>query len=183
MGYGTLSLGEAAFTAFIAPKKVRGFEKVTFEQYFKDIGGERSCAIEEWHDIELPQRATQHSSGYDFKSPFSFELQPGETIKIPTGIKTYMQEREELLMFIRSSLGFKYDVVLRNCVGKIDMDYYDNKDNEGHIWIGLINHGSKVLEVKKGDAIAQGTFYNFLIADKDVPVSEERVGGIGSTNQ
>jgi hypothetical protein len=34
-----------------------------------------------------------------------------------------------------------------------------------------------------GDAIAQGSFYNYLIADNDCPVSEERKGGIGSTNK
>jgi|SRR5690606_27910955 len=167
---------------FLFPKK-RGFEKISFEQYVKDVGGERHDLAEEYLDIKLPRRATAKSAGYDIYSPFSFELNPGETIKIPTGIKAYMQNDEVLKIYIRSSLGFKYDVVLSNSTGIIDADYFNNPNNEGHIWIKLINHGDKTLSINKGEAIAQGIFEKYLIADNDKPVKEERVGGIGSTNQ
>ena len=167
---------------FLFPKK-RGFEKISFEQYVKDVGGERHDLAVEYLDIKLPRRATAKSAGYDIYSPFSFELNPGETIKIPTGIKAYMQNDEVLKIYIRSSLGFKYDVVLSNSTGIIDADYFNNPNNEGHIWIKLINHGDKTLSINKGEAIAQGIFEKYLIADNDKPVKEERVGGIGSTNQ
>lgn len=168
---------------FLFPKK-RGFEKISFEQYFKDHPRTsiRSEIAEEYLDIKIPQRATAKSAAYDFYSPFSFELKSGETIKIPTGIKAYMQNDEVLKIYIRSSLGFKYDVVLSNSTGIIDADYFNNPNNEGHIWIKLINHGDKTSSIKKGEAIAQGMFEKYLIADKDKPVKEERVGGIGSTN-
>lgn len=165
---------------FLFPKK-RGFEKISFEQYVKDVGGERHELAEEYLDIKLPRRATAKSAGYDIYSPFSFELNPGETIKIPTGIKAYMQDHEVLKIYIRSSLGFKYDVTLSNNVGVIDADYA-NALNEGHIWIKLINHGDKTLSINKGEAIAQGIFEKYLKADNDKPVKDERVGGIGSTN-
>ena len=160
----------------------RGFEKISFDQYVKDVGGERHELAEEYLDIKLPQRATSKSAGYDFYSPFSFELYPSETIKIPTGIKAYMQDDEVLKIYIRSSLGFKYDVGLSNMVGVIDADYHNNPNNEGHIWIKLINHGDKTLSINKGEAIAQGIFEKYLKADNDKPVKDERVGGIGSTN-
>lgn len=166
---------------FLFSKK-RGFEKISFEQYVKDVSGERHELAEEYLDIKLPRRATAKSAGYDIYSPFSFELNPGETIKIPTGIKAYMQDDEVLKIYIRSSLGFKYDVTLSNNVGIIDADYA-NALNEGHIWIKLINHGDKTLSINKGEAIAQGIFEKYLKADNDKPVKEERVGGIGSTNQ
>lgn len=165
---------------FLSPKK-RGFEKISFEQYVKDVGGERHELAEEYLDIKLPRRATAKSAGYDIYSPFSFELNPGETIKIPTGIKAYMQDDEVLKIYIRSSLGFKYDVTLSNNVGIIDADYA-NALNEGHIWIKLINHGDKTLSINKGEAIAQGIFEKYLKVDNDKPVKDERVGGIGSTN-
>lgn len=165
---------------FLFPKK-RGFEKISFDQYVKDVGGERHELAEEYLDIKLPRRATAKSAGYDIYSPFSFELNPGETIKIPTGIKAYMQDDEVLKIYIRSSLGFKYDVTLSNNVGIIDADYA-NALNEGHIWIKLINHGDKTLSINKGEAIAQGIFEKYLKADNDKPVKDERVGGIGSTN-
>ena len=170
-----------SLSQIIGDRKIRGFEKISFEQYVKDVGGERHELAEEYLDIKLPRRATAKSAGYDIYSPFSFELNPGETIKIPTGIKAYMQDDEVLKIYIRSSLGFKYDVTLSNNVGIIDADYA-NALNEGHIWIKLINHGDKTLSINKGEAIAQGIFEKYLKADDDKPVKEERVGGIGSTN-
>lgn len=162
--------------------KTRGFEKISFEQYYKDINGERSILAEEYLDIKLPQRATKKSAGYDFFSPKDFELKPKKTIKIPTGIKVYMQDDEMLDIRIRSSLGFKYDVTLSNSAPVIDADYHNNIDNEGHIWIKLINHGDKALNIEKGEAFVQGIFFEYLIADDDKPRKKERVGGIGSTN-
>ncbi len=166
--------------------KIRGFEKISLEQYHKDeaIGLDRDKDFtEEYNGIKLPQRATLKSSGYDIFSPFDFKLEPNEQIKLPTGIKVYMLDDEELLIFPRSSIGFKYNVKINNTVGKIDADYYNNPTNEGHIWIKFTNTGDKLWEVKQGEAIAQGTFYNYLITDDDSPVSSNRIGGIGSTNK
>jgi len=160
--------------------KVRGFEKVSFEQYCKDVGGDVDLR-QEYNDIKLPQRATKYSAGYDFFSPISFTLEPGEEIKIPTGIKAYMQEGEVLQMHVRSSLGFKYNIRLKNCTGIIDQDYHNNPTNEGHIWIALVNEGNQKVEIKKGEAIAQGIFMNYLVADNGNTENERR-GGIGSTN-
>ena len=41
--------------------------------------------------IRLPRRATAGSAGYDFFSPVDFELKPGETLKMPTGIRAWME--------------------------------------------------------------------------------------------
>ena len=161
--------------------KIRGFEKISLEQYKKDVGGDVDLT-QEYKNIKLPQRGTSKSSGYDFFSVCDFQLNPQEEILIPTGIKTYMEENEELLLFPRSSVGFKYKVVFNNTIPKIDSDYYNNPKNEGHIWFKFTNNGNKTWEVKQGDAIAQGSFYKYLLADNDIPKSKIRVGGIGSTN-
>jgi dUTP pyrophosphatase len=158
-------------------QKTRGFEKISLNQYKKDLGGGVG-----YNSIKLPRRATAKSSGYDIYSIRDFKLEPGEEIKLPSGIKVYMQDNEEFLIFPRSSVGFKYKIKIDNTIGKIDADYYNNQDNEGHIWIKLTNTGNKTWEVKQGEAIVQGTFYNYLITDNDIPVSQERIGGIGSTN-
>lgn len=160
----------------------REFKKVSFDQYLADRKVSAENAALEYVKIKIPQRATAKSGGYDFFSPFDFTLEPGKTIKILTGIKAYMHDNEVLKIYIRSSLGFKYDVVLSNNVGVVDGDYADNENNEGHIWIKLINHGEKTLEIKQGEAIAQGIFENYYVVDNDEPVKKERVGGIGSTN-
>jgi dUTP pyrophosphatase len=163
-------------------QKIRGFEKVSQDQYENNLVT-KMFAHTPYEELKLPQRATLKSSGYDFFSPIEFELYPGEIIKFPTGIRAYMLEDEELKIYVRSSMGFKYNVRLLNQVGKIDSDYYMNPDNEGHIWIGLKNEGDKIWKVNIGDKIAQGSFYKYLLADEDVPANILRVGGIESTGK
>ena len=155
---------------------MRKFEKISEKEYEKVL--KEKC---DYEDIKLPIRSTAHSAGYDFISPFTFELNPGETIKVPSGIKVTMNEDEFLAILVRSSMGFKYNVRLCNQVGIIDSDYYNNPDNEGHMFIALKNEGEKVFKVEKGDKYAQGIFQKYLLTDDD-EANGERLGGFGSTN-
>ena len=72
---------------------------------------------------------------------------------------------------------------MANTTGIIDGDYYDS-DNEGHIFIKLVNDSvlAKRIELKSGDAFCQGIFspYGITIGDD---VSEIRNGGFGSTDK
>lgn len=171
----------------------RGFEKISAKQWLTDLNQLKDYLVDNKYtteesrldllnQIKLPRRATRKSSGYDISSPYSFRLRQGQSIKLPTGLKVYLQDNEELLVFPRSSVGFKYKVKIDNTIGKIDADYYNNCSNEGHIWIKLTNTGNKIWGINQGDAIVQGSFYNYLITDDDCPVNEERIGGIGSTD-
>ncbi len=110
-------------------------------------------------------------------------LNPGEIKKIPTGIKAAMNENEVLNVYVRSSVGFKYNVRLCNQVGIIDADYYNNENNEGHIFVALQNHGDKIFTVNKGDRLVQGVFFNYLTVDNEVLIDNSRSGGIGSTSK
>lgn len=158
--------------------RVRGFELVSKNEY------EKTTTDISYEQLVLPKRATRESAGYDIFSTLSFELNPGEEIKIPTGFKAYMQPGEMLALFPRSSMGFKYQICLANTVGIGDSDYYNNEGNEGHYFIKLVNRGVKPWSVKAGDAIGQGIFMPILLADDDnFYDGETRVGGIGSTNK
>ena len=55
-----------------------------FEADWADAFPGDSCP---WETLRLPERATSGSAGYDFFCPLDVELNPGETIKIPTGIR------------------------------------------------------------------------------------------------
>lgn len=163
------------------------FEKVSFSQfamdYVSNIGEIDSDACMSLFDkIHSPSRATKGSAGYDFYSPIDFTLEPGDSITIPTGIKCFMLERYMLSLYVRSSMGFKYKLRLCNTVGIIDSDYYNNKNNEGHIMIKLSNEGNKTLEVKAGDRICQGVFTQYFLAE-EVPPQMTRTGGMGSTDK
>ncbi len=158
---------------------MRGFEKISYEQFKKDIKDD----IDLYTKYQLPKRSTNHSAGYDFFAIEDFILKPGEIKTIPTGIKVYMQENEMLFLLVRSSVGFKYNVRLCNQVGLIESDYYNNKSNEGHMLVRLQNHGESDFVVNQNERFIQGVFANFLTVSNEEKINNERIGGFGSTNQ
>lgn len=146
----------------------RGFEVVSF---YKDKG------------IELPQRKTSKSAGYDLAAAEDVLIEPGKMAVVNTGIKAYMMDDEYLGIHIRSSLAFKKHLSLVNAQGIIDADYYGNADNEGHIMVGLVNFGSEAVQITKGMRIAQAIFYKLLTTDDDAAAGKLRQGGFGSTGE
>ncbi len=85
-----------------------------------------------------------------------------------------MESDEVLYLFDRSSMGFKYNVRMCNQVGVIDKDYYNNKDNEGHIWLMIQNEGEDEYSFKKGEAIVQGLFMKYLTTKSDKSINIQR---------
>ena len=163
------------------------FEKVSEEQFVKDwsetFGTETEACREIYRGVRLPVRATSGSAGYDFFSPAAFTLAPGESVKIPTGIRARMGEEWVLACFPRSGLGFKYRLQLNNTVGIIDSDYYGSS-NEGHIFAKLTNDSreGKTLVLSAGDGFMQGIFLPFGLTEDDA-ATQVRDGGFGSTSR
>ena len=150
--------------------KIRGFMEVSSE--FRKTEGE----------IILPKKMSRASAGYDFYSTESFTLKPGESKLIWTDVKAYMQENEVLEIYVRSSIGIKKSLMLKNLTGIIDSDYFSNDSNDGNIGICLFNYGDKEVSIDKGERIVQGIFKQFLEADNG-NTNEERNGGIGSSGK
>ena len=168
-------------------QRIAKFEKVSLEEFqkgFKDCFPENEEACQLVYDnLKLPKRATTGSAGYDFFSPVTFSLKPGETIKISTGIRVKMQENFVLKLYPRSGLGFKYRLQLNNTVGIIDSDYY-NSDNEGHIFAKITNDSNegKEVTIEGGTAFMQGIFLEYGITFDD-DADGVRNGGFGSTGK
>lgn len=160
--------------------KKRGFERISKEQFDKDF---QEFEDVKYEDLKEPRRGTALSAGYDIFSPISFSLQPGEDIKLPTGFKAYMLDDEAIFALPRSGQGFKYYLRLANTIGLIDADYFDNKSNEGHIWVKIRNEGSKPITIQKGEAFCQMVFKKYLLADGDSFKGEKRIGGFNSTGK
>lgn len=154
---------------------MRKFEKVSIDEFSKYYDKKL------YEEYDLPKRMTSHSAGYDFFAIEGFTIKPGEIKKIPTGYKATFGSDEMLMILVRSSMGFKYNVRMTNQVGIIESDY-NNIDNEGHMFVSLQNEGDRDFVVKKGEGYAQGIFTKFLICDDDV-ITNERKGGLGSTNK
>ena len=137
-------------------------------------------------NINLPKRSTAHSAAYDIEAACdivipSFKVGMKPTL-IPTGLKSYMMDDEVLMILPRSSGPKKQGIMFPHSMGVIDSDYYNNIDNEGHIFVQCINIKDTDVEIKKGDKIAQAYFQKFLFTDDD-SATGERIGGFGSTNK
>ena len=154
---------------------MRRFEKISFEQFAKDVKDDRKL----YDEYKLPVRKTKYSAGYDFLAIEDFSIKPGEIKKIPTGIKALYPTDETLMLFVRSSMGFKWNVRMCNQVGIIDSDFYNNPDNEGHMWFALQNQGDKVFNVKKGESFGQGLFMKYLTVDDEEEIIKDRTGWSG----
>lgn len=100
---------------------------------------------------------------------------------IPTGVKCHLDPDTFLQLSIRSSSPLKYWIILANGVGIIDADYYNNPDNEGHIYFQVINLSPIPIKIKKGDAIGQGIIMNYNKTYND-HANQLREGGFGSTD-
>lgn len=170
-------------------KRIAKFHKVSLEQFmegWKDTFGEQYTEDQIkalYEEIKLPKRATAGSAGYDFYAPDDFVIEPGKTIKIPTGIRVEMEENWVLKCYPRSGLGFKFRLQLNNTVGVIDSDYFYS-DNEGHIFAKLTNdtNENKTVELGKGTGFMQGIFVEYGITVDD-DATAVRNGGFGSTTK
>lgn len=176
--------------------RIAKFQKITYEQFKTDwlkifkIWNEEpdkeyvENIIEKvYANIKLPERATKDSAGYDFYIPFDYTLKPNESIMIPTGICCKMNKNYVLQIYPRSGYGVKYGIHLANTVGIIDSDYYYS-DNEGHIFVKLINDSllAQDFTLSQGTAFCQGIFVQYGITHDD-EAHEVRNGGLGSTNK
>ena len=156
---------------------MRKFEKISKDNFLNSVPNGN------YEDIILPKRSTKNSAGYDFYSLYDITIKPNERVVIPTGIKVCMNEQEFLGIYIRSSLGFKYNLRMCNQVGIIDSDYYNNSSNEGHIFVKLKNEGDNDIILKKHDRYVQGIIQKYYIVDNEKEVEDIRVGGIGSSGR
>lgn len=101
---------------------------------------------------------------------------------VPTGVKAYLPDKYFLQLSVRSSCPLKHWLILANGVGIIDSDYYNNPDNEGHIFFQIINMFPYDILLKKGEKIGQGIILPYYLTGETGPAAA-RVGGFGSTSE
>lgn len=189
------------------------FEKVSLDQYVKDtlnninpwfiednvrnyldmgyaLGKQTDIMVitKTYDNIEIPQRATMGSAGYDFVLPYTVSLKPGSSVVVSTGIKCKLPPEHFLMIVPRSGLGFKYGIRLSNTIGIIDQDYYNNEGNEGHILVKLMypyidEFTTDKITLEAGTKFCQGIILPFCVMDEESSSKKERTGGFGSTSE
>lgn len=153
------------------------FEKISLSEYEKSVKNFDNHI--EYNDIDIPERQTTGSAGYDICAAVEATLCTGEVILLPTGLKAQIDNGYTMLLFIRSSIGIR-GLVLANDVAVIDSDYYNNPDNEGHFFLAVKNISNETKHINAGDRLAQAVFVKYGTTNKD-KADGERKGGIGST--
>ncbi|MFD1430112.1 dUTP diphosphatase [Lacticaseibacillus mingshuiensis] len=176
-------------------------------------GFEIVSAYQDDPEVKLPVRSTKQAAGYDFfaredfvlksiwrydfirlfrliknehpltESDFRRATKILKPLLVPTGVKAYMQPDEVLILANRSSNPLKRGLIIPNGIGVIDADYYNNPDNEGEIFIQMVNTSPKDVVIEQGERIGQGIFMPFLTADDDQGGKGERTSGFGSTGR
>lgn len=126
----------------------------------------------------MPKRSTGGSAGYDFVAPNDYIVPAHGTCLIDSEVSVMLDPDKVLLLFVRSSYGFKYGVTLANNTGVIDSDFYPNT-----MKCKLKNDSDTDLIIKAGDHYMQGIVTNFFTMDDEIPPTEVRDGGIGSTGK
>ena len=171
------------------------FEKVSFEQFrddyiscffsdVREVTPQLSDYIWEiYQKIRLPERATGGSAGYDFFMPSDVLFRYGIDVKFPTGIKVRLDSDKFLMCVPRSGLGFKFALRLMNTQGIIDADYYNNPNNEGHIFAKMrMEKQGPALKLSAGEAFMQGIILPYYTVEGD-NATAQRTGGLGSTSK
>ena len=137
--------------------------------------------ISDFGDEFLPRRQTEHSAGYDFYITEDIVCRRGifrrRIYTIDTGI--HLQDGDlkhcaVMLLFPRSSIGFKYGMRFMNTTGVIDSDYRDS--------IKCSFTVDKKMVLHKGDRFMQGVIVSFDKIPREIVPTRKRNGGIGSTD-
>jgi len=131
--------------------------------------------------LPLPAYATEHAAGMDVVAAEDVTLRPGWRHAVATGFAIAIPEGYEVQVRPRSGLALKHGITCLNTPGTIDADY------RGEVKVILANLGSAVVEIARGERIAQLVPAPVLRADFDV-VEElddtvRGVGGFGSTGR
>ena len=129
---------------------------------------------------ELPAYQTAGSVAFDLAVLDSVTIQPGEIVRLPTGLVIATPPGYALLIAARSSLAKTKGLVIPQAVGIVDQDFAGETDQ---LLIQVQNTSNQPVALLGGERIAQGLFVPIAIAEFLEVSSMERPdrGGFGST--
>ena len=139
-----------------------------------------------------PTKGSEYAAGFDLYAcgyenqmynaeTWSVYVNPGDTIKINTGIAVAIPENYFGGIYARSGLACKQGLAPANKVGIIDADY------RGELIVCLYNQASTPRKISKGDRIAQLIIQPFVAVNwnevDNLDDTERGDGGFGSSGK
>lgn len=131
-------------------------------------------------DAVIPEYKTAGACAFDLSTIEDAVIQPGEIVRLKTGLVICVPKDFVLIIAARSSLPGKFGLCVPQGIGIVDNDFCGSSDE---ILLQLMNFTNHPVEVKKGDRLAQGIFLNFAKAEfqEVVKLTNPNRGGFGST--
>ena len=126
----------------------------------------------------VPEYAHEGDAGLDLRAVESYDIEPGQSAMVRTGLRVEIPSGCVGLEFPRSGLGSR-GITMRNCVGVIDSGY------RGEVLCPLWNTTSETFHVEKGDRVCQIVVMPYcpcsLTEVEELSESERGTDGYGST--
>jgi dUTP pyrophosphatase len=115
----------------------------------------------------IPTKGSEYAAGHDLYADLkeAIQVNPGDTLKIPTGIAMAIPNGYFGAIYARSGLATKQGLAPANKVAVIDSDY------RGELIVVLYNQSNVPQIVHPGDRIAQLIIQPYI--DYDVKIVEE----------
>lgn len=135
--------------------------------------------MSEGADDLAPSKAHSDDAGFDLRAREAVALEPGQRAMVPSGLFLELPEGWEGQVRPRSGLAAKKGITILNAPGTIDAGY------RGEVCVILYNTGSEILEIARGDRIAQLVIQQLpevsLVPADRLNDSHRGAGGFGST--
>jgi dUTP pyrophosphatase len=131
--------------------------------------------------LPLPSYATEHAAGMDVVAAEDVTLRPGWRHAVATGFAIAIPEGYEVQVRPRSGLALKHGITCLNTPGTIDADY------RGEVKVILANLGTAVVELARGERIAQlvpaPVQRAAFVEVEELDETARGAGGFGSTGR
>jgi len=160
------------FLQFVITKEKDVFISVEFECV--------SPSIKEKHP-PYPSFIRQKENKYDWIINKDFHINPNEQLLLSTGYKASFNQGAWLTASLHPSVNSK--LMFANSTPVIDADYYNNKNNEGLIFIAVVNVSEQPIMIPKGTALCSFFAQPFYLLSDDEGNNVTRTGGIGHTTK
>ena len=129
-------------------------------------------------DAYMPVRAHKDDAGLDLRSPDTFIVKAGKSLKIDSGVHVGIPAGYVGFLKAKSGLNVKYGIT---CTGVIDAGY------TGSIVVKLYNNGSDDVLFERGDKLTQLVILPIVCPDlvqvDSLEDTERGDAGFGSTGR